>query len=147
MTDESTQLEIVRFNPGDYLFREGESNFHFFVIRQGKVEIFKKGSQNEKIGVAVVEEGQSIGEFALLDRQSRSATAQALDHVTAIKVSEEAYQSLLDELPEWAKNMLESLAERIRKANEVISHLNNRDKRVDAMEFGNQGFRRFKLID
>lgn len=136
---EKQQLEGVRFKAGEVLFHEGETSFHFFVIQKGQVEIFKTAPNGDEIPIAVVDEGHSIGEFALLDKQPRSATARAFTEVKAVKIDEAAYSAILDELPEWARTMLTNLAERLRKANGIISQLDaeNRQfhKNIEAMEF------------
>ncbi|MDZ4661107.1 MAG: cyclic nucleotide-binding domain-containing protein [Pseudomonadota bacterium] len=136
---EKQQLEGVRFNAGDILFNEGEKSFQFYVIQEGRVEIHKKGPKGNKLSIAVVEEGHSLGEFALLDQQPRSATAQALTEVRAVMVDEAAYNTILDELPDWARSMLTSLAERLRKANVIIGKLDadtrENHKFVEGMEY------------
>ena len=136
---ENQQLEGVRFKAGEILFKEGEKSFQFYVIQEGQVEIHKLGPKGNKISIAVVEEGHSLGEFALLDQQPRSATAQALTSVKAVMIDEAAYHAILDELPDWARSMLTNLAERLRKANGIIGKLDaeNREnhKFVEAMEY------------
>jgi len=125
--DDGNKLEAVEFNVGDSLFREGEKSFHFYIIRRGEVEVYKRSSEGKKLPIATVEEGQSIGELAMLDHQPRSASARALTKVSAILVSEDAYRELLDDLPEWARAMLESLADRLRKTNDIIKKNTNND--------------------
>lgn len=136
---EKQQLEGVRFKAGEILFKEGEKSFQFYVIQEGQVEIYKTGPKGKKLSIATVEEGHSIGEFALLDQQPRSATAQAITNVKAVMVDEDAYNAILDELPDWARSMLTNLAERLRKANGIIGKLDadNREnhKFVEAMEY------------
>lgn len=114
-----SNLELVRFEPGEILFREGERTFFFYMIKEGRIEVFRE-TEGDNVVLAILEEGQSLGEFAMIDRQVRSASARAITPVTAVKVSEEAYASLLGELPSWAQSMLEGLVARLRTANEII---------------------------
>ena len=115
-----SSLELVEFNPGDVLFRENEETYFFYMIKEGKVEVYRETSTDQRVVLAVVEDGQSLGEFAMIDKQARSASARALTRVVAVKVSEESYASLLTELPTWAQAMLEGLVSRLRTANEII---------------------------
>lgn len=117
---DSNQIETVTFNPGDILFQENEKSFHFFIIQEGQVEVFKTSSDGQKLPLAVVKEGTSIGEFAMIDRNPRSATARALTVVQAAKVSEAAYQQLLSELPDWAVSVMGALVDRLRQTNEIV---------------------------
>lgn len=115
-------IETVYFEPGDILFEENEASYHFFIIQEGEVEIFKKGSAGDVV-LAIVGPGNSIGEFAMLDRKPRSASARALTALTAAKVSPEAYNQLLADLPDWAVSVMRALVERIRFTNEIVRSL------------------------
>ena len=138
----SSILEKEEFAPGDVLFNEGEQSFHFFILEEGSVEILKNAEDGSQITLAVVSEG-SIGEFAMIDRQPRSATARAVSHVKAVRVSEAAYEQLLAELPEWAVAVMKSLVERLRHTNEIVRGIRevseiNRAK-VESVEYDNEG--------
>ncbi|MEK7354996.1 MAG: cyclic nucleotide-binding domain-containing protein [Bdellovibrionota bacterium] len=133
------QIEQVAFEPGETLFHENEQSFHFFIIQDGQVEVFKTGTGGVKIPLAVVGEGTSIGEFAMIDRLPRSATARALTKVVAAKVSDAAYQELIQDLPDWAVSVMRALVDRLRQTNEIIrrSGIISQDvkKEIDAVEF------------
>ncbi len=120
MTDNTDEIIPVVFSPGQILFRENEQSYHFYIIQEGRVEVFKTAPNGTKVVLAVVAEGTSIGEFAMIDRHPRSATAQAIDEVRAVKVSEAAYEKLLNDLPDWAVAVMKALVERLRQTNEII---------------------------
>ena len=117
-----TDIETVSFETGDLLFNENDVSFHFFIIQQGEIEIFKNGPEGE-VFLAKVGPGNSIGEFAMLDRKPRSASARALSPVTAARVSPEAYDQLLSDLPDWAVSVMRALVERLRFTNEIVRTL------------------------
>lgn len=133
------QIEQVAFQAGETLFLENETSYHFFIIQSGQVEVFKMGAGGIKIPLAVVGEGTSIGEFAMIDRLPRSATARALTNVIAAKVSDQAYQQLLTDLPDWAVAVMRALVERLRQTNEIIrrSGIISKEvkKEIEAVEF------------
>lgn len=137
--NQSEDINEVSFQPGDILFRENEQSFHFYIIQEGQVEVFKLGPNGQNIILATVGESTSIGEFAMIDRLPRSATARALTPVRAARVSEEAYQQLLQELPDWAVSVLRALVERIRHMNEVVRRAGSNNSelqmQVDSVEF------------
>jgi CRP-like cAMP-binding protein len=118
--DWTNELTEVVFEPGDFLFHESERSYHFFVIVEGEVEIFKTGDEGTAYPLARVSPPTSIGEFAMIDRQARSASARAITQVRATKISEEAYEHLLEELPEWAISVMKALVQRLRQTNEII---------------------------
>jgi CRP-like cAMP-binding protein len=114
--------EIIKetYKPGDYIFFEGDIEHHFYIVETGKVQIFTKNKAGNRIDIAVVEEGESFGEFAMLSKEPRSASAQAITECTLVKVSDEGYKQLLAELPVWASCMLKSFATRLKNMNHVL---------------------------
>jgi CRP/FNR family transcriptional regulator, cyclic AMP receptor protein len=71
----SVQLPAVQF-----VALEGEEPEHIFLIRDAQVEIVKNAAPGptQTHRVAILEKGDSVGEMALLDYQSRSASARTL---------------------------------------------------------------------
>lgn len=120
MKTDAQEIKPVTFAPGDILFRENDASYHFFIIQEGTVEIFKTAPDGTHVVLALAGEGTSIGEFAMIDRLPRSATAQAKTNVKAVEVSEVAYRRLLGDLPDWAVSVMRGLVERLRNANEII---------------------------
>jgi CRP/FNR family cyclic AMP-dependent transcriptional regulator len=126
----ANKIKPVRFSAGHILFRENDQSFHFYIIQEGEVEIFKTSDDGSKVPLAVVTQGASIGEFAMIDRLPRSATAVALTEVSAVEVSEAAYRQLLEDLPDWAVSVMKALVERIRHTNEIIRRAHTVDKNI-----------------
>lgn len=120
---ENQEVQREIYKPGEYIFFEGDLDFHFYIIETGQISIFTKSPEGRKINITLVNEGESFGEFALLDRKPRSASAQAVVETTVFKISEKGYEALLEELPVWASTMLKSFASRLRKMNAALSQL------------------------
>ncbi len=119
----NNEIENVQFSAGEVLFEENELSFHFYIIQEGEIEIYKKGTSGNNIILAKVGPGNSVGEFAMLDRQPRSASARALTDISVAKVSPEAYERLLDELPDWAVSVMRALVERLRFTNNIVREI------------------------
>ena len=117
----STQVTREKYSAGDYIFFEGDIDFHFYIIEDGRVQIFKKNQMGTRVDIAIIEEGESFGEFALLDKKARSASAQAVSDVVLIKVTEQGYEQLLQELPSWAMSMMRSFITRLKNMNEQLA--------------------------
>lgn len=130
MTTTLDDLERIEFKKGEYLFREGEQSFHFFMIEEGNVEIILQNPNNvgEGLRVATLGPGQPVGEFALITKQPRSATARARTDCRAVKISGEGYQELLKQLPEWAMSLIASLIDRLRTTDDKIRKSQFRDE-------------------
>lgn len=113
--------EVLRetFQAGQFIFLEGDKDLHFYIVEEGRVEIFTNAN-NKHIKILEVGPGESFGEFALLDRAPRSASARALTPVELVKVSETGYEELLAQIPGWASSMLKSFALRLKSMNEKL---------------------------
>jgi len=113
---------IVRetYAANDFIFFEGDIESHFYIVETGSVQIFTKNKLGKRIDIATVTEGESFGEFALLDNKPRSASAQALSDVSLIKVSAEGYEELLSELPVWCSCMMKSFVVRLKRMTEQL---------------------------
>jgi CRP-like cAMP-binding protein len=108
------------YESGDFIFFEGDIESHFYIVETGVVQIFTKGKDGQRINICEIVDGESFGEFALLDQKPRSASAQAITDVTLVKVSQEGFQVLIDELPIWASSMMKSFVERLKNITEVL---------------------------
>lgn len=122
MSIETSGNAIVRetYAPNDYIFFEGDIESHFYIVESGQVQIFTKSKLGKRIDILLVEEGESFGEFALLDNKPRSASAQAVTEVSLIKVSAEGYEQLLSELPVWCACMMKSFVVRLKNMTEQL---------------------------
>ncbi len=120
-------LQLKKFNPGEVLFTEGEENTCFYIIESGDVEVFVKPDGKQKIILNVVGSGDCLGEFAFITKKPRTASAQAITAVSAYEVSEEGYNKLMGELPEWARSMIQSLVQRLADSTELIKRYSVED--------------------
>ena len=116
----SSKVSKQKFQVGDFIFFEGDVESHFYIIETGEVGIFTKDKQNRKIEVARLRDGETFGEFALIDKGARTASAQAMTDVSVMKISAEGYESMLGELPLWASTMLKSFILRLKQMNQAL---------------------------
>ncbi|HYO45653.1 MAG TPA: cyclic nucleotide-binding domain-containing protein, partial [Gemmatimonadota bacterium] len=69
------------FPAGDYLFHEGEEGDYMYLVLDGRIRVEVGGQE-----VAVIGAGKSTGEFAILDRRPRSASARALEDTRTLAI-------------------------------------------------------------
>ncbi len=120
ITSNGTAIFRETYAPNDFIFFESDIESHFYIIESGQVQIFTKNKAGKRIDILLVEEGESFGEFALLDNKPRSASAQAVTDVSLIKVSTEGYEQLLADLPVWASCMMKSFVVRLKNMTEQL---------------------------
>ena len=115
-----SKVSKEKFQVGDFIFFEGDVESHFYIIESGEVAITTKNKQNQRIEVARLKPGETFGEFALIDKGARTASAQAMTDVSVMKISAEGYESMLGELPLWASTMLKAFILRLKQMNAAL---------------------------
>jgi CRP/FNR family cyclic AMP-dependent transcriptional regulator len=100
------------FQKGDVIFCEYEPGDTFYLIQSGRVQIVKIFGEIEKT-VAILQPGEVFGEMAILEEAPRSATAIALDQVTALEFPRENFDVLLQGNPQIALTLLKVFTNRI----------------------------------
>ncbi len=73
------------FDTGDFLFEEGDIGDFAYIIESGTVEVFHLRGTN-KLVLSKLGEGDMLGEMAIIDKQPRSATAQATEPTRVIAI-------------------------------------------------------------
>src|SRR4249919_2498900 len=73
---------VLHVAPGGLVFAEGEPAHSMFIVREGELEICKRGRNGAEFCLATLQRGDCVGEMALIDIQPRSATARAVGEAT-----------------------------------------------------------------
>jgi CRP/FNR family transcriptional regulator, cyclic AMP receptor protein len=105
------QLKIVKHPAGHEIVLRGEGGVGFMVITDGTVTVKTGQGKTRKLGP-----GDSFGEMALLDNEGRSATVRADTEVTLATIPEWNFKPFLNEHPEVAYRLLQTLSRRVRQA-------------------------------
>jgi CRP/FNR family cyclic AMP-dependent transcriptional regulator len=113
-------LEKVEFDVGDILLRQGDHGYFFYIIQDGEVEVYSRRPDGSTVPLGTIGAGQALGEFALITGAHRSASARAITKGHAVKIGEDVYRELLQELPDWATIILESLVQRMVQLNQLV---------------------------
>jgi len=115
------------FKPGETLFEEGSQGKELFVIKEGKVGVYKE-TPDGQIELAQVEEGGLIGEMSLLDNLPRSATVKAVKETKALVIGPATFQATMQEVPAWLSSIVKIVVSRLRDANKRVDLPILRDK-------------------
>jgi CRP/FNR family transcriptional regulator, cyclic AMP receptor protein len=100
------------FQKGDIIFCEYEPGDAFYLIQSGRVEIVRIMGGLQKT-VDILQPGEVFGEMAILEEAPRSATAIALDRVTALEFNRENFEILMQGNPQIAMKLLKLFTKRI----------------------------------
>jgi len=105
------RMEERTFMEGDAITTEGKSGIGFFVIEDGNASVSIDG----KI-VRTLAPGDYFGDVALIDSGPRSATIVATTDLRCQGLTAWEFRPFIEEHPEVAWPMLETLASRLRDA-------------------------------
>ena len=98
------------FAEGEAITTEGQSGVGFFVIEHGNATVSLKGEIIRTLGP-----GDHIGEIALIDEGPRSATVTASTDLRCRGMAAWEFRSFVQEHPEVAWALLQTLASRFRE--------------------------------
>ena len=110
------------FRPGQYVFREGDPSRAMFLIKKGSISV-RKRKGGAFVELARIYTNEVIGELSFFDKRPRSAAAIALTEVEVLEIPFEALDLIYKNVPDYIKTIMASVAERLRKADEVIRKL------------------------
>jgi CRP/FNR family cyclic AMP-dependent transcriptional regulator len=102
-----------RFNEGEAITTEGRSGVGFFLIEDGNATVSLRGEIVRTLGP-----GDHFGEIALIDEGPRSATVTATTDLHCHGLAAWEFKSFVQEHPEVAWPLLQTLASRLRDAEE-----------------------------
>mgnify|MGYP001253796446 CR=1 FL=1 len=113
----------ARLAKGDVLFAEGEPGDRLYVVAEGKIKLGHTSSDGRESLLAVMGPGDMFGELSLFDPGPRTATATALTDAHVLGLGHEALRPWLTGRPEVAEELLQALAQRLRRTNDAMADL------------------------
>ncbi|SMO81894.1 DUF294 nucleotidyltransferase-like domain-containing protein [Fodinibius sediminis] len=94
----ASEVEIIYFAKGEYLFRTGETaKNHFYVLKEGAVVLTEDDGQGEPVPVAYCDEGDVFGVRALLGRRSYVLDALADEDSLVYAIPTPVFKRILTE--------------------------------------------------
>src|SRR5689334_16918319 len=120
------------YQPGDVLFREGESGDVMFVIQSGAVRITKDVGGEAK-PLAVLGPGEFVGEMAILNNKPRTATASVIEPTRCLVIEAKMLESMVAKNAEIALRLIKKLAKRLDSADSLVEILMHKDPKARVM--------------
>ncbi len=99
---------------GEVLMRKGDEADSLFIINEGWVKIVTVDKKGDELIINKCGPGEIIGEMALLDSGTRSASVVALENSEALELKREAFQAVIDSHPEVSLSIIRSYSNRLR---------------------------------
>lgn len=92
------------------LFHQGDDGDFFAIIIDGRIEITKHTEKETPVALASLTRGDTLGEMALIDQETRSASAIAIEPTSVFVLSRTSFDMLVDQYPRCGTKLLRKLA-------------------------------------
>lgn len=117
-----SQVAVPRsFPAGTRVFHEGDSSDACYIVSEGNFRVTREHSDGRAITLATLGPGEIFGELAMLDGDTRSASAESITDGTLLALPANDVRSLLARNPEIALKLVAGLVRRLRAANMRLS--------------------------
>ncbi|WP_313407045.1 Crp/Fnr family transcriptional regulator [Aeromicrobium sp.] len=118
-----SSMSTVTLRRGEILFGEGDEGDQLYVVIDGKIKLGRRSVDGRENLIAILGPGQMFGELSFFDPGPRSATATAVTDVELRSLGHSALNPVLQSHPDVAYALLNQLAGRLRRTNEVVGDL------------------------
>ncbi len=115
-------LRRVNLRKGEILFRQGDEGVSLYLILQGRIRI-SLSRQMDVVTLAILGQGEFLGEMALLDGLPRSADATALEDSYLYALNRKDFLSFLINNEKAVHAVLASLSIRLRKTDTLLAEM------------------------
>ena len=102
---------------GTTLIEEGRVGYEAFIITEGTAVVTRRGETIDTLGP-----GTCVGELALVDHGSRTATVTATTEMQVLVLSQPDFTASVRELPDLSLAVMGTLARRLRAMDERLVH-------------------------
>jgi CRP/FNR family transcriptional regulator, cyclic AMP receptor protein len=113
----------VQLDRGERLFAEGDSGDKLYIILSGKIKLTKAAPDGRENLLSVHGPGEMFGELSLFDPIPRTSSATAVTSARLAALAHDDLRTWLSTRPEIAMHLLQALAQRLRRINEVKADL------------------------
>ena len=112
----ASSMKERQFDEGDTVASEGATGVGFFIIDEGEATVSVHGDE-----VRTLKHGDYFGEVALVDDGPRTATVTATRYVKAYGLTSWEFRPLVEDNARLAWTMLQTIAKRLRDAEQRSS--------------------------
>ena len=114
-----SKQEKKYFACDQFLMQEGEPGEEAYLITKGRVQVFKE-SGGSKILLSTLQEGDIVGEMALITNDKRSASVKALEDTEVAVLTKQHLARNLKKLPPYIEKIVSTITRRLQAADMFI---------------------------
>jgi CRP-like cAMP-binding protein len=110
----------VSLTKREELFHKGDPGAQVYVVIRGKLKVLTTSEGGDDVVFSILGPGEVFGEIALLGGTPRTATVIAIDPCELLIIDRRDFLSFLRGHPDVAINLLEVLAQRMKRVSEFV---------------------------
>ncbi len=110
----SRRVPDTHIEPGRIFYAPGDRSEALFMLKKGRVRIYKVTPDGRELTLAVVEAGTMFGEMALTAQRMREAYAEAAEPSYVCILKSEDLEGLVRKNPDLGLRIIRILSERLR---------------------------------
>lgn len=115
--------EELNLNARQSVFAKRQDSDAMYIVLSGRIKIFTNSASKKRKTFAYLKEGEFFGEMSLVEGTTRTAAAQTVEPSRLLMIRKKDFQRLLAKDPKLALYLLQTVCERLRRANEEIEGL------------------------
>lgn len=105
------RVNLLSFEPGQPIVKQGETADAFYLIRMGHVKVYESYADGQVMVLSYLSRGQFFGETGLVTEGGvRNANCTALDHVEVVRIDKKDFDDMIRLFPD-IKAQLKEIAE------------------------------------
>jgi signal transduction histidine kinase len=137
LTDEEIRLVAASCaeeerEAGEVIFSEGSAADRFYIVMEGRVEVWKNHDDPKPDLLAVHGPGRFFGEMALIDELPRSATVVAKERTLLLFLYREEFRRLITGHSTIALSVMTGISSMVRRSNEAyVDDLRHRNEELE----------------
>ncbi|MGB1110803.1 MAG: PilT/PilU family type 4a pilus ATPase, partial [Gammaproteobacteria bacterium] len=112
--------ECVRLVPDEYMVRQGEKSDSFFVMLEGRLKVYSEREGGGSVLLGNLDQPSTVGEIGLILGKPRTASVKASVESTALRFRADHFFSLFNKVPNFARGIMQSIANRLDEVSEQI---------------------------
>lgn len=117
------ELPVETFEPGDFIFHEGEPGNTLYVVMSGELEVVLAAGTTDEMHLRTCGVGEYVGEMSLImPKGRRTASVRATRTSRVWVMTREKFNECLQRWPFLAYSMVSIMSERLDSSNESAFH-------------------------
>ncbi len=111
------------YKKGNVIISEGEKSENVFIIKSGKVKIFKTSNDGREIILDIKGKSKIFAEVTLFDNGLNPATVVAIENCIVLSISNDDLEVIIRENPDMALNIIKVMSRRLKEAQSRVKNM------------------------